>query len=259
MSTLGQKQNRGYALDMQDPFHSSPLTLTLPLQIADRIGTGIIEEYFRPGERLKETSLAQSFGVSRATIREALRLLESRGLVTIYSQRGAYVAKLSRKELEDMFEIRAVLLGLASRRVAMAPTPEVKRRLMEGIRALEAARDDGTAYARASAALVVDITRASGNQQLFDSIEAFAQRIGRYARLGLSSAARRQQSLRDWKRLIKAITDGDADAAETLHRELSMKNRDAGLAELDRREREERQPGKPPKADKHPKLETSRR
>lgn len=231
---------------MQNPFNSSPLTLTLPLQIAERIGTGIIEEYFRPGERLKETSLAQSFGVSRATIREALRLLESRGLVTIFSQRGAYVAKLSRKELEDMFEIRAVLLGLASRRVATSCTPEVRRKLMEGLRALEAARDDGTAYARGSAALVVDITQASSNQQLFDSIAAFAQRIGRYTRLGLSSATRRQQSLRDWKRLIRAITDGSADVAETLHRELSMKNRDAALAELDRREREECQPAKKP-------------
>lgn len=231
---------------MQDPFTSIPLTPTLPLQIAERIGTGIIEEFFRPGERLKETSLAQSFGVSRATVREALRLLESRGLVTIYSQRGAYVAKLSRKELEDMFEIRAVLLGLASRRVALVCTPEIKAKLMEGLRALEAARDDGTAYARASAALVVDITQASNNQQLFDSIAAFAQRIGRYARLGLSSGTRRQQSLRDWKRLIKAITDGNADAAETLHRELSMKNRDAGLAELDRRDGEERRATKQP-------------
>ena len=233
---------------MQNPFNSSPLTPTLPLQIAERIGTGIVEEYFLPGERLKETSLAQSFGVSRATIREALRLLENRGLVSIYSQRGAYVAKLSRKELEDMFEIRAVLLGLASRRVALSCTPEIKRKLMDGLRALEAARDDGTAYARGSAALVADITRASNNQQLFDSIAAFAQRIGRYARLGLNSAARRQESLRDWKRLIRAITTGDANAAETLHRELSMKNRDAGLAELDRRDREERQAGKSPPA-----------
>lgn len=233
---------------MQDPFTSIPLTPTLPLQIAERIETGIVEEFFRPGERLKETSLAQSFGVSRATVREALRLLESRGLVTIYSQRGAHVAKLSRKELEDMFEIRAVLLGLASRRVAAVCTPEIRAKLMEGLRALEAARDDGTAYARASAALVVDITQASNNQQLFDSIAAFAQRIGRYARLGLSSSARRQQSLRDWKRLIRAITDGDGDAAEALHRELSMKNRDAGLAELDRRDSEERRNSKKPAA-----------
>jgi DNA-binding GntR family transcriptional regulator len=227
---------------MQDPFNSRPLTPTLPLQIAERIGTGIMEEYFRPGERLKEVSLAQSFAVSRATVREALRILENRGLVSIYSQRGARVTKLSRKELEDLFEIRAVLLGLASRRVALACTPEVKRKLMAGIHALEAARDDGPAYARASAALVVDITQASGNQQLFDSIAAFAQRIGRYTRMGLSTPARRQQSLSHWKRLIKAITRGDAEAAEALHRDLSIKNRDAALAELDRREREDRSP-----------------
>ncbi|TAK40762.1 MAG: GntR family transcriptional regulator, partial [Betaproteobacteria bacterium] len=85
---------------------SEPLTPTLPLQIAERIGGGIMDERFRPGERLKEVALAQTFGVSRATIREALRILENRGLVSIVPQRGAQVTKLSRKELEDLFEIR---------------------------------------------------------------------------------------------------------------------------------------------------------
>ena len=75
---------------------SDPLTPTLPLQIAERIGGGIVEETFRAGERLKEIALASTFGVSRATIREALRLLENRGLVSILPQRGAHVTQLSR-------------------------------------------------------------------------------------------------------------------------------------------------------------------
>jgi DNA-binding GntR family transcriptional regulator len=234
---------RGYRMPaMHDSLTALPLTPTLPLQIADRIGTAIVEEHFAPGERLKEVTLAQSFGVSRATVREALRILENRGLVSIYSQRGARVTKLSRKELEDLFEIRAVLLGLASSKVAQVCTPEIKRRLMACMRDLENARGDGAAYARGSAAMVAVITEASGNQQLYDSIAAFAQRIGRYARLGLNTPGRRQQSLGDWKRLIRAITSGDAEAAEALHRDLSFKNRDAALAELDRREREERLP-----------------
>lgn len=219
---------------------SEPLTPTLPLQIAERIGGGIMDERFRPGERLKEVALAQTFGVSRATIREALRILENRGLVSIVPQRGAQVTKLSRKELEDLFEIRAVLLGLVSRRAALSCTPEVERRLFAGYRALQTARDDATAYARASADLVSVLARSSGNQQLLDYILSFAQRIGRYSRLGLTTPARRRQSLANWQRLVRAIVARDGDTAEAMHRRLSTQNLAAGLAELDRREREER-------------------
>lgn len=219
---------------------SEPLTPTLPLQIAERIGGGIMDETFRPGERLKEVALAQSFGVSRASIREALRILENRGLVSIVPQRGAQVTQLSRKELEDLFEIRAVLLGLVSRRVALSCTPEVEQLLFAGFRALQAARSDATAYAHASADLVSVLARSSGNQQLLDYIASFAQRIGRYARLGLSTTARRKQSHANWQRLIRAIVARDGDLAEAMHRRLSMQNLTAGLAELDRRDREER-------------------
>ncbi|MBI3373002.1 MAG: GntR family transcriptional regulator [Betaproteobacteria bacterium] len=219
---------------------AEPLTPTLPLQIAERIGGGIIDETFPPGERLKETGLAQTFGVSRATIRESLRILENRGLVSIVPQRGAQVTKLSRKELEDLFEIRAVLLGLVSRRVALSCTPEVERLLFAGFRALQAARNGATAYARASADLVAVLARSSGNQQLLDYITSFAQRIGRYSRLGLTTPGRRKKSLANWRKLIRAIVARDGDTAEAMHRRLSMQNLAAGLVELDRREREER-------------------
>lgn len=219
---------------------TAPLTPTLPLQIAERIGSGIMDERFAPGERLKEVALAETFRVSRATIREALRILENRGLVSILPQRGAQVTKLSRKELEDLFEIRAVLLGLVSRRAALSCTPEVERRLFAGFAALQAGRDDATAYAHASAAMVAELASCSGNQQLLDYIASFAQRIGRYSRLGLTTPARRRQSLGNWRLLLRAIVARDGDAAEMLHRRLSMQNLAAGLAELDRREREER-------------------
>lgn len=219
---------------------NEPLTPTLPLQIAERIGGGIMDETFAPGERLKEVGLAGSFGVSRATIREALRILENRGLVSIVPQRGAQVTKLSRKELEDLFEIRAVLLGLVSRRAALSCSPEVERLLFAGYRALQSALSDATAYAHASADMVSILARSCGNQQLVDYIASFAQRIGRYSRLGLSTPARRKQSIANWQQLVRAIVARDGDAAEATHRRLSMQNLAAGLAELDRREREER-------------------
>ncbi len=215
----------------------SALTRTLPLQLADRLATAIIEEQIAPGERLKEVDLARSFGVSRATVREALRLLEQRCLVSIVPQRGAQVTKLERRELEDLFEIRAVLLGLASKRVARSFTPAAGAVLTNGLARLKAAQADGTAYARASADLAADIARLSGNVQLAAYVADFALRIGRYARLGLATPERRTRSLATWGRLVRAIAAGDSDKAESLHRQLSTENLVAAMAELGRRER----------------------
>ena len=221
---------------MNARFTPASLTPTLPLQIAERIGASIVEEQLVPGERLKEVDLALQFGVSRATIREALRLLEQRGLVSILPQRGARVTELSKKELEDLFEMRAALLGLASRRVAERVGEQGLRELRGRLQALDDASGDATAYARASTAMVETVTRLSENLQVAAHIAEFSQRFGRYARLGLASAARRQQSLAMWKRLLKAITSRDAAMAESIHRDLALKNLAAGMAEIERRE-----------------------
>jgi DNA-binding GntR family transcriptional regulator len=108
------------------------------------------------------------------------------------------------------------------------------------MRALQAARNNATAYARASADLVAEITQSGGNMQLKDYIATFAQRIGRYMRIGLSTPVRRKQSFANWTRLIGAIVARDADLAEATHRRMATENMVAGLAELDRRERQER-------------------
>jgi DNA-binding GntR family transcriptional regulator len=221
---------------MQSTFSPASLTPTLPLQIADRIGVAIVEEKFVPGERLKEVDLAAAFGVSRASVREALRILENRGLVRILPQRGAQVTLLSLSELESLFEIRAVLLGLASRHAARHFVASCRKALDSRLRALAAARADPRAYARASAALVATIAELSRNAQLAQLLEGFAQRIGRYTILGLASQTRRDRSLANWKKALQAIRANDEEIAEHIHRRLALENRDAAMLELHRRE-----------------------
>lgn len=220
---------------LRDRFSPAPLTLTLPRQIADRMAEAIVEERFAPGERLKEVELAEGFDVSRATVREALRILERKGLVTIVPQHGAQVAKLSRQELEDMFDIRVMLLGLASRTLARRITPEKEKQLHDGFARLVATKEDATDYFHVSAEMALLVADLAGNALLCEQLRSFAQHIGRYARLGFITAARREQSLRNWRKLIKAIGSGDAETAEALHRSMSQENRVAALAVLDRR------------------------
>src|SRR5471032_803215 len=129
------------------------LYATLPAQIAAQIGRAIVDDEFKPGQKLREVDLAQSFGVSRASVREALRMVESEGLVTILPQRGAQVTALSVEELQDVFDIRANLMGLVCQRLASRVTPQILKRLGELLKDLRAARDDADAYARASLAM----------------------------------------------------------------------------------------------------------
>lgn len=200
------------------------LTATLAIQVADQIGRAIVEEQLAPGERIREVNLAAAFGTSRATVREALRILEQRGLVRIAPQRGATVTLLSLSELQNLFEIRAALLGLASRRAARCFQPDQADVLRSALGELEQALADADAYVNASAAMIKAILGMSGNEQLSEIIAGFAQRIGRYVRRGLSELHRREQSLLRWRRLVDAIIAKDEAQAEEIHRQLAYEN-----------------------------------
>jgi DNA-binding GntR family transcriptional regulator len=92
---------------------------------------------FTPGERLTEEHLAKSLGVSRTPVREALHKLESEGLVKPLESRGFYVARDSREELEDQFDIRAALEGYAIRLICARISAETINQLNEFIKKAE--------------------------------------------------------------------------------------------------------------------------
>jgi len=217
-------------------FDATRLTPTLPLQIADLIGARVADGSFSEAERLKEVELATAFRVSRATIREALRILETRGLVTITPQRGAQVTAFSVEEMEDLFEIRAVLLALVSQKVAERPSTERDNAIRDGLLTLDAARGRLTEYLRASAAMVALIGRLSRNLQLAQMNDTLAKRIGRYVRLGLASPGRRDQSFRRWKQIVEAILRNDGGKAGELHRTLVMENCEVARREVARKQ-----------------------
>jgi DNA-binding GntR family transcriptional regulator len=212
------------------------LFATLPAQIAVRIGGGIVEGDFKPGEKLREADLAKAFGVSRASVREALRLVESEGLVTILPQRGAQVTALTAEEVRDVFEIRANLMGLACQRLAAGITPEVARKLEELLKALRSSRDDGEAYARSSLSISEYCVRNAGSKRLADLILSFGRQTARYTRLSLSTGERRRLSLAHWRELVDAVTGGKQAAVERLARQLVLDTRDAALKMLAEKE-----------------------
>jgi DNA-binding GntR family transcriptional regulator len=86
--------------------------------VAERIREAILGGMLEPGERLKEEQLARELGTSRTPVREALLRLQSEGLVDASPNRGATVRLYGRAELEEMYDLRALLEGHAARRAA---------------------------------------------------------------------------------------------------------------------------------------------
>ncbi|MGQ3299112.1 GntR family transcriptional regulator [Reyranella sp.] len=216
---------------------------TLPAQIAVRIGQAIVENEFTPGQKLREIDLAAAFGVSRASVREALRIVEHEGLVTILPQRGAQVTTLSADEVQDIFDIRAHLMGLACERL-VAALPRTGRTELERLYAdLERSFDDAEAYARASLAISEFCVRNAGSRRLADLILSFGRQTARYTKLSLSTSERRRQSIANWRGLVQSILAGDAKAAEGFARQLVFDTRDTALSMLANGTSEPARPG----------------
>lgn len=85
------------------------LRQSLASAVAEKLREKIIRGELREGEQLRQDAIASEFQVSRIPVREALRHLEAEGLITIIANRGAIVSALSPEEIEELFEIRAVL------------------------------------------------------------------------------------------------------------------------------------------------------
>jgi DNA-binding GntR family transcriptional regulator len=82
---------------------------TITASVAEELRRRIVDGEFQAGFQLRQEALAAEFGVSRIPVREALVQLEAEGLVKIHPHRGAIVSALSRQEVEELFELRALL------------------------------------------------------------------------------------------------------------------------------------------------------
>lgn len=189
-------------------------TLTVPEQIAASIGDRIISGVLPPQARILEQELAAEFAVSRGPVRDAVRILEREGLVTILARRGAVVTDLSADEVREIFEIRAGLLEIVARKVAAARDPELIALLRAGVarlnRLASMANDDG-AYAETSYRLSIMSVRVCGNGRLTRMLVALSLQTLRYAKLSLATQARRRQSASIWTEALAALESGDKE------------------------------------------------
>ena len=176
----------------------------------DLLEEAILEGELKPGERLRAEALAQRFGTSRTPIREALLQLEAQGLVDVEPNRGAVVRTFDRDDLQDLYELRALL----EPRAAALATPRISEQDIEALHALCAAEDQMAANeafhriileAANSPRLVVAMRAATGIPRTFRSVFWHDER-------------QREESLMCHRRLVAAFNARDAELAEAVMR-----------------------------------------
>lgn len=188
--------------------------------MAERLIEGIADGTIRPGERLVETSLAASLGVSRAPLREAFRQLEAQGLVETRNGRGTHVRHLSNEHMEQMISVRAVLEGLAARLVTtQADTTQldVIQRLHDRF---EAASRDGSAEERRRLdwEFHETICRFSGNALLLESWRLVSMSVRVFMRKNALFNHDTSSIVRNHREFVEALHSGDGDRAERTFR-----------------------------------------
>ena len=103
----------------------------------EKIKSDILAGKYKPGQRLLEKELSEDLEVSRTPIRDALVRLEEEGLVTMKPHRGVFVRKLTRKDIQDYYQTRAVLEGLGAQLAANHITDEAKVILQDYMKKME--------------------------------------------------------------------------------------------------------------------------
>lgn len=202
------------------PTQSLPLARasykTLRELVLEQLLEGITQGRLKPGQKLVEGELALLYGVSRGPIREAIRTLESQGLVTSISSKGAVVARLSAEEIDEVFEIRIALEGLAAR----YGTQNISKKQLEEMKKLldkmAGSLDDAARWQKHTHEFHLSLYRASGRRRLYELVKGLTNLTAAYGFMFLELPGHVKESHPDHVKLFDAVAQGDAEQAEQI-------------------------------------------
>lgn len=201
--------------EIQD-FQNRSLVEIIFRQLEGMILSGKIE----PGERINESKLSNLLGVSRAPIREALRLLASSGILEVHANRGMFVRDLQIDEVEGLYDIRAALDVLAGERAAERINDRHLQTLDRWIEEMAACveANDTDAYYRANIAFHAAIVEIAGNKNLLSIYEGVCKQMSLFRKISLSLPGHLRLSLQRHKKIVEAIKSKNSARAASVMR-----------------------------------------
>ncbi|SMX50888.1 GntR family transcriptional regulator [Maliponia aquimaris] len=208
---------------------------TLHEELVERLRALIVQDTLKPGEKVPEKDLCAAFGVSRTPLREALKVLASEGFVILHANRGARVAQVTRKELEDAFALIAVLEQLAGEmachRIDDATVVRIEERHEEMLKA-HAARDRAR-YFQANQDIHKALILASGNDLLESHHKLLDARVQRARFMVNLSEDRWAQAIEEHGAMMDRLRRRDGEGLGQLMKRHMMNKCSAYLRELD--------------------------
>jgi DNA-binding GntR family transcriptional regulator len=201
----------------------------------------VLSGQFSPGERLTEEHLAKKLGISRTPIREALHKLESEGLIKPLATRGFVASRDSKEEIEELFEIRAVLEGYALKVICDRVTDSVLEKLEEAVeKAEEALRNQNldelfqwnTRFHDTLHELIMD------KHRLYHQMVTMRQYVLRYRKNTLQYPDGGRRTVDGHRKILLALRLRDPDLCERVMREHIQQSKKDALQFLFREDKE---------------------
>jgi len=189
-------------------------------EVVEVLRERILGGYYEPGVPLRQEQLAAELNISRTPLREALRMLESDGLVTVSPGRGARVVAGDRARLLAAYRLREVIDGLAARLVAEAGLGSGQRGLDQAIEAQRRALEpwEPRDYTTANIRFHQTILELSGNEFLVAELPIVHMTSRVFMPFEVVEHGRATQAVEEHEAIVRAIAAGDGDQAEALAR-----------------------------------------
>jgi DNA-binding GntR family transcriptional regulator len=188
---------------------------SLATEVAAAIRQEILDGRLKAGERLVESRLATTLGVSRAPVREALKLLSGEGLVSEEPNRGACVISLTEDDVREIYDLRAALEVRAARLLARTHRTDDAIALRRRVEDMEkaASADDASATSAADLAFHTSVLERTRNGRLLESFNRAVPVLRALIPLDESCYPSLSEAAEEHWRLVLAIEAGDESAA----------------------------------------------
>lgn len=201
-------------------------------QIAARLAGAITLNLIKAGQRLLENDISEVLHVSRAPVREALRILERDHLVQFQARRGAIVTSPDAKEMRDIFTVRHAFYMVLLRQLMEDRPADLEALFTAHMPALEKAAETSVdAYAVESFLLNLEMAGLGSNRLLVDLLMSISLRTLRFVRMGLAAGGQDLHSgVRGWRSLQRAVARRDVEQVLDTAAKLIAAVRDAAIA-----------------------------
>jgi DNA-binding GntR family transcriptional regulator len=214
----------------------SPLNRSAGEAAADLIRRAILDGTLPPGQRLTEERLARDLKISRTPVREALRVLKAEGLVVSTPYHGSTVRTYEIDDLEDMYQLRALLEGYAARRAAQRIDEQGVAKLQESCERLVAL---GDATEENVADIVTEnvffhttILEIAGSERLTEMVRKVIELPLVYKSYHWYSPHQKRMSEHSHRQLVQVLASGDVDRSELIMRAHVYDGRDVLIAHM---------------------------